>query len=423
MGFWKNLSSSWVRLINTGCTNNLSALEVIRIQVVNGAAILLTLTQVVLIAFRFLENDGFSFSNGLNLLVGLLIFPVVYLNKATYYRAAKSIFFLGGLVLITTICWNHAMQDQRTHTEIILLASSVFSVLLFDGIIMYISFIVVLLCYVFIVAVRLQVQHSEIKFSLDDLLNPVLAFFTVFVLTSLYRVAYDRSQRKLLELNNQKDKLFSIVSHDLKSPLNSLTGLLTMIEKGWITEQDFKQHLPGLSKKMQATTDLLTNLLLWARSQMKGEIQQMAKFDFAQIATSAIESVEGQATQKQISIENKVKSPAYVYADKNMIEVVLRNLLSNAIKFSHVQQSVILTASPSKGVLNVCVRDNGLGIEKKKAQTIFELKSISTSGTLDEKGTGLGLLLCKDFVEKNGGKIWVESEEGKGSSFYFAVPT
>jgi signal transduction histidine kinase len=433
----------WNRVINIGHKDHLSALEVVRIQVVNGAVVVLALTQFILICLRFLDHQGLSPLNGLNLSIGLLVFPVLYLNKLKRYTAAKLIFFACGLTLITTICWIHASHGGDVNTEIILLACSIFSVLLFDGLVKYIFFAAIFSCYVFIVTVRLQQQNSTIEFDRDNLLNPLLAFSAILILTSLYRVAYDKSQRiilakneelnrqkeqievqaeKLQEINRQKDKLFSIISHDIRNPLNSLSGLMTLIEKDWITERDFKQPLPGLSKNLQAISDLLNNLLLWSRSQMMGETHQLEDFDLSVLAKSSIEAVESQAIQKGITIENKIVESHHVYADKNMIAVVVRNLLTNAIKFSNAQHSILLTATPMEKMLKVCVQDTGMGIANEKMATIFELHSISTSGTLQEKGTGLGLMLCKDFIEKNGGTIWAESEPGKGSAFYFTLP-
>jgi signal transduction histidine kinase len=443
MNFLRQIKKRWNRVINTGITDELADLQIIRIKVVNGSVVLLTLIQVLLIYIRFLDNSGLSLLNVLNLCIALLAIPVLYFNSQRQYRLAVTIFFVGILSLITFICWFHATNGGDTNTEIILLASSVFCVLLFDGWLKYALFLLIFGCYVFVVTTRIYIQTDLIQFNRNNLLNPVLAFTTLFVLTSLYRVAYDKLQKtvlakneelnrqkeqielqakKLQEINNQKDKLFSIISHDIRNPLNSLNGLMTLIGKDWITEQDFKQQLPGLSKNLHAISDLLNNLLLWSRSQMMGETHQQEDFDISMLAKSTVESVESQAIQKEIKIENKISESQFVHADKNMMAVVLRNLLTNAIKFSHAYQSILLTATSTNKMLRVCVADTGTGMATEKTIDIFELHSISTTGTLQEKGTGLGLMLCKDFVEKNGGKIWVESQLGKGSSFYFTVP-
>jgi signal transduction histidine kinase len=437
------LRNSWNELVNTGYTIGLSELEVIRIRVVNGAVIFLTIAQLFLILIRFMDEKSLSLLNILNIGIGLMVFPVLYFNKLKKYIVAKTIFFFGCLSLITFICWIHAKKPDAINTEIILLGCSVFCVLLFDGWTKYILFLLMLGCYIFIVTVRIHTKTHMITFGRDNLLNPILAFTTVLSLTSLYRVAYDKSRKiilfkneelnkqkeqielqakKLQAINNQKDKLFSIISHDIRNPLNSLNGLMTLIGKDWITEQDFKQQLPGLSKNLHAISDLLNNLLLWSRSQMMGETHQQEDFDISILATSTVESVESQATQKDIKIENKITEHYLVHADKNMIGVVLRNLLTNAIKFSHARQTILLTTTVMDKMISVCVADTGTGMAEEKIADLFELHSISTSGTLQEKGTGLGLMLCRDFVEKNGGKIWVESQLEKGSSFYFTIP-
>jgi signal transduction histidine kinase len=442
MNGWLAVKKFWNDILNNGSTNELPALDVIRLHVVNGAVVLLTLSQIVLIVLRLVLDPKYDLTILLNSLIALLAIPVLYLNKMRLYVAAKTVFYIGALTLITYIAYDHAINGTSTNTELILVACSIFSVLLFKGLIKYLSFIAIFGSYVFIIFIKMRTVDPVATLGRNELINPVLAFITVFVLTSLYLVAYNRSQRmvleknaelnrqkehiesqskKLQELNDQKDKLFSIISHDLRNPLNSLNGLLSLISRDYITEQDFKEQLPILSKNMIATSDLLNNLLHWSRSQMKGEVQNLQHFDIAETIKIVVQSVEMQAQEKGITIQNGLPS-CEVYADMDMMSIVLRNLFVNAIKFSHAGQTVSISSQTALDHLQLCIKDSGIGIKRQELPRIFDFRFKSTDGTLHEKGTGLGLALCKEFVEKNNGKIWVESEEGKGTAFYFTIP-
>ncbi len=441
MRLWHFIRSHWIRAIDTGCQEGLPTLEHIRIRVVNGSAVLLSLVQLVLIFIRLRMGDGVNLIL-LNVSIGLLIMPVLYFNNHKFYFAAKATIFCGGLILITAICWNHALSGKEFNTEIILIPCSIYCALLFDGGVKIISFLLVFLSYVLIMTVKMKTGAWQTVAYANRMIDPVLAFLTVYILTSLYRVAYDQSQRtieaknrelnlqnnqiemqanRLKELNAQKDKLFSIISHDLRNPLNSLKGLLTMVEKNWVSENEFKQYIASLSKNMHSTSDLIDNLLVWSHSQMKGAVQQDEIFDLSELAKDAVRIAEAQASPKHITINNLIVGTHLVNADKNMIALVIRNLLTNSVKFSHGNQTVTMTATTEGEMQKVCIEDNGIGIASPILNSLFEFNTRSTAGTSSEKGTGLGLALCKEFVEKNGGHIWAESSEGRGSKFFFTL--
>ena len=442
MKLWQIIRSNWIRAINTGCEDGLPTLELIRIRVVNGTAVLLALIQLILIFLRLYMNDGVNLIL-LNGLIGLLIVPVLYFNNRKLYFAAKATIFCGGLSLITAISLTHALSGKGLNTEIILIACSIYCALLFDRAVKIISFLLVFLCYFLVMTIKMKTTTVFTVTHAGQLLDPIMAFLTVYILTSLYRLAYNKAQKtieakneelnlqnkqielqanRLKELNTQKDKLFSIISHDLRNPLNSLKGLLTMVEKNWVSENEFKQYIASLSKNMHTTSDLIDNLLVWSNSQMKGTVQQEEVFDLSELAKEAVHLAEVQASQKKVTINNQIIGTHLVNADKNMIALVIRNLLTNSVKFSHGNQTVTLSAINEGEMQRICVEDTGIGIPPQHLNSLFEFNSRSTSGTSSEKGTGLGLALCKEFIEKNGGSIWVESSEGHGSKFYFTVP-
>lgn len=232
----------------------------------------------------------------------------------------------------------------------------------------------------------------------------------------------EKQAEALQDLNALKDRLFSIISHDLRSPLFSLISMLNMAKDGHFSVEEQQQMLSELSKNVEYNTELLENLLKWASSQMKGSSINPTRFDIQEVANQKVKLYEKAATQKGIVLHNSIASKTEVFADKDMIELVLRNLITNAIKFSNKGNNVIISSSVFNGCVRVCVADNGLGIPQESMDKIFGKHVFTTRGTLNEKGTGLGLILCRDFVQINGGTISVESELNKGSRFYFTLP-
>jgi two-component system, sensor histidine kinase and response regulator len=227
---------------------------------------------------------------------------------------------------------------------------------------------------------------------------------------------------QLAENNRFKDRLFSIISHDLRSPVVGLVGSLELVNEGILSEEEFRKMLPDLSNNVNSIQSLLDNLLTWARIQMKGIAVAREAFHIRELIQEKIHTFEKPAQLKGITFLNNIEEDLRIQADKNMIELVLRNLISNAIKFSHSGGTIELSSSRQKGYSQICVSDNGTGMEPEIMATLFGTQSASSKGTAGEMGTGLGLLLSKEFIEKNGGKIWVESTPNVGSKFYFSVP-
>lgn len=240
----------------------------------------------------------------------------------------------------------------------------------------------------------------------------------------LFRDVTERKhfEQNLESLNMLKDRLFSIISHDLRSPLNTLMNILSLTNEGHITEKELKEMLPEISKNLGYTTNLVNNLLQWSKSQLKGETIHPVQFDAYNTIQEMLPLMQNQAAAKQITIINTVQQGALLYADEPMIQGVLRNLLSNAIKFSQLKGSITLSSVTDAAETMVCIADEGVGIAPDDLQKLFGVENFTTRGTINEQGTGLGLLLCKDFVERNNGRIWAESEPGRGSRFYFSLP-
>jgi len=238
--------------------------------------------------------------------------------------------------------------------------------------------------------------------------------------------ALKKSEEALQKLNATKDKFFSIIAHDLKSPFNSIMGFSELL-----VEQVKNKDYNGIEKfagiilnSSQRAVDLLMNLMEWSRSQT-GRMEFIPEyFELVDFMGEILFMFDDIAGQKSIIIKKNLPSKIPVFADKAMINTVIRNLVSNAIKFTKTGGEIIITATEKQNEILVSVKDNGVGIPHSAVDKLFRIdENYTTSGTNNEQGTGLGLILCKEFIEKHGGKIWVESEEGKGSMFSFIIPT
>ncbi len=227
----------------------------------------------------------------------------------------------------------------------------------------------------------------------------------------------------IVELNRLKDRLLSIVSHDLRSPLNNLKGMLDLVINGHLTQDRFQTIIPQLNKGVYATLDLLENLLQWSKSQMKGFIVSPKKIDLYALAEIQLNLFEKQLEEKFVTIKNNIPVNTMAFADKDMIDVVFRNLVANAIKFCKANDVITIASSLKDNCIEISVADTGTGITEANMKKIFHVENtFTTIGTNNEKGTGLGLLLCKEFVETNKGCIRIESKENIGTQIYFTLP-
>ena len=233
------------------------------------------------------------------------------------------------------------------------------------------------------------------------------------------------ANRQLQEANASKDKFFSIIAHDLRSPFTGLIGLTEAIIEDFerYSQDRVKTLLSRLHKDSKTVYNLLTNLLQWSRLQ-RGLMDCEPETDpLATIVRQNMDLLRAQAERKQITLENQVADETMVYADPRMLNGVIRNLLSNALKFTQPGGTIEVSAQSQEHTVEITVSDTGIGMDQTRLNNLFRIDAkTSRSGTADEEGTGLGLILCKEFVEKNGGAIRVESEVDKGSRFIVSLP-
>ncbi len=233
------------------------------------------------------------------------------------------------------------------------------------------------------------------------------------------------SEHNLKESNKQKDMFFSIIAHDLRSPFTSLLGFTQFMvhEADTLTKEEFREFSASIDKTARNVYNLLENLLQWARMKTGKMEFAPSKTNLYEIITDIIDLYQPNAFKKKIKLLHECGTKKYVLADTNMLSTVFRNLVSNAIKFTRENGTIKITTKEKNNFIEVAIQDNGVGIPKENLKKLFKIdENISTVGTNQERGTGLGLVLCKEFVEKNGGEIKVESHDKKGSSFIFTIP-
>ncbi|MBL1215543.1 MAG: PAS domain S-box protein [Ignavibacteriae bacterium] len=232
-------------------------------------------------------------------------------------------------------------------------------------------------------------------------------------------------KNELKHLSADKDQYLSIIAHDLRSPFSALYGFTEYVYNDFekLTKDELRDNFNNIYKSAKSMYNLLDNLLQWSRIQ-SGKIKyESSQINAAKIVNTVLELYKVIAEKKGIEIINNIDENIFVTADETMLEITLRNLLSNAVKFSERNSKVWISSDEEDGEIKFTVEDEGIGIDKDVLPKLFKLhQNKSTPGTEGEEGTGLGLLLCKEFVTKNKGKIWVESKVGTGSSFFFTLP-
>ncbi|MBF0102644.1 MAG: hybrid sensor histidine kinase/response regulator [Desulfobacterales bacterium] len=237
--------------------------------------------------------------------------------------------------------------------------------------------------------------------------------------------ALKRSEQSLREANAAKDKFFSIIAHDLKNPFSTLLNSSKMLLTYFDTYNDDKKKkfIQLIKESSENTYKLLDNLLQWSRIQTGKVSCQLKPVDISVIAIDTMQLLSHSAETKGIKLQSVIHEKTIVYADTNMITLIFRNLIANAIKFTPTGGKVSMDSKTVEGFEEISIMDTGIGISEKDQEMLFRIDiHFSKPGTSNERGTGLGLILCKEFIQQHGGRIWVVSEPGKGSQFMFRLP-
>ena len=234
-----------------------------------------------------------------------------------------------------------------------------------------------------------------------------------------------KQAKELQEVNATKDKFMSIIAHDLKSPFNAILGFSDLMLRNF-DQLDQETFITGLKTIESASTHaykLLENLLVWSQNQTGKSQFNPEKLNLKDQVIESLKMVESAATYKKIKISTSINKDIHVFADKNMLDSILRNLISNAIKFSFKGGKIKISATKQKTEIQISVSDQGIGISPERLSVIFKIdKHTNTSGTENELGTGLGLILCKDFIAQHSGNIWIESTPHVGTLASISLP-
>ncbi|MCB1190920.1 MAG: hybrid sensor histidine kinase/response regulator [Leptospiraceae bacterium] len=265
------------------------------------------------------------------------------------------------------------------------------------------------------------VDYITKPFQKDEVIARVNTHLTI----QKQKIIIERQNHELNELNDNKNKFFSIIAHDLRSPIG---GLLS-VSKLLLNYSKNQHNIPydiieSLFQSTENAYKLLENLLQWSRVQMNRIECIPITFYLNKVVEAVINNLSGIAYRKDITIKQTIDPNVQIFADYSMVETVIRNLVSNSIKFTQIGGQIEISSVSKKNMQEISITDNGIGIKQTDLDKLFKINvKYSKSGTIGETGTGLGLIICKELIEKNNGKIWVESNPGKGSTFKFVLPS
>jgi len=263
---------------------------------------------------------------------------------------------------------------------------------------------------------------------IDIIVNSLIGLTAAYILETSRRnnfvknVLVFQQKSELESVDALKNKLFSVLSHDLRSPLRKLIAMLDMLKKQQISREDFEEHTQKIEDEVKITSRYMENLLYWSKSLIGGIEVVKKEIDIRQLVDENRAIFEGAARAKNIKIHNHIQESSKVVSDEDTMNICLRNLLSNAVKFTPADGQVDISHRSEDEYVEISISDTGKGIAPEIREGLFSLETISTPGTEGEKGTGLGLYLLKEFLERNGGTINCESEVGKGSTFHIRFP-
>jgi signal transduction histidine kinase len=270
-------------------------------------------------------------------------------------------------------------------------------------------------------------ERQEARIQTQNWLIVVFAVVLVVIIISLYLLYVSNKERKrmnneLKELNHIKNKMMGIIAHDLRSPMSSMQGIFFLLKNEDLEINEVREMAAELEVSIQENINMMDNLLSWAKSQMRGlkiDIETVSVFESVD---EVIENCALQASHKSIALLNEVDPNIEVEADINLLQLIIRNLVNNAIKFSNQGDTVTIMTEENSDEVTFKIKDTGIGIPKEERDGLFSLQGNSRSGTNDENGSGLGLKLCKEFVEKQNGTIDLETAVGEGTTFYVRLP-
>lgn len=426
----------WQSLLNTGINLNLSLLDEQRIRLLNLVNFSTILLEIILFFVGLWKGDIKLIAIMVCVLL-VLNFPLYGLIRSLRYKFAFIYAYLiaHAILLVVPFVSKYYFQSADD-SEIALIGLVVVGIILFDS---YVQTVAVAFNILIFWVVRLFLKGSFTTFDeyYSIVINVSVCYFLIYVSVSFAKSIFRQYQALLLEKNEQllrqaidlqeannlKNQLFAVVSHDLRMPLYNLQTTIKLLNEGQLSASQSKTLIKEIQYKTKDVNQLLSNLLNWANLQIRGYKNTTVEIPLKEIVDETLEYLEDEIRLKQLQIHNKILKNVFVFTDENQLQLILRNLISNAIKFTHLSGSVTIWSMEEENEIVVSVEDTGVGIQSQQLEMILSGKNkTSMRGTQGEKGNGLGLWLCREFIYKNGGRFWANSVEGQGSSFYFTLP-
>jgi two-component system sensor histidine kinase/response regulator len=431
----------WNSLTNLGIKEGMSILEVRTIRTVN--AVSLVALPLILAAWVVRLSEGIIFNIYFNPLLFIFAsFPILF-NKYGKYETAKISQLLVTVIFMTTVSIQNFKIGLSNHPEVVLIGYSAVIILMYDGYKQILAFLFNFLSYLFILAYFIYFNGDEWNNFIPNSINSIAAFSVIYIVTTVYKKDYQTSQLQLLTknieletqaekitqqasklsaLNDFKNQLFSIISHDMRGPLNSVNSYFQLMQSKDISKEEFDQLLPSLSNNVFKASDLMDNMLIWAKSQLKGQQIKIEQINVNNQIEEVLTLLKTQAKNKSLIISKKINEEYVINADKNMLALIIRNILTNSIKFSNIGGRIEIEFINNNHISTLKFSDNGIGISESELKTIFSEDSDHRDGTQLEAGTGLGLKFCKSFVEKMNGELTIESKQNVGTTITVILP-
>ena len=440
--FPKNIFSFLAQVKNIGVTTDMNSVEKSKLGIFNHLNFFQFITGILVPIIGLLQAERFPVGGWIIVcLPALVSVLVLVLNHYQKHELALLTYFV---LYPFFICINY-INGISLGIELSFILYGILSVFfILDIGYMIFSILFSMISYFFLSVVLkkyiYQLEHiNYAAYLINQGLAIIYIFYGLYLIktenanynTALQRTNFEIQKQsnqlqqqatELDQLNSLKNKLFSVISHDLKAPMYALRNLFENMQSQDMPAEEIKSLIPEVKQDLNYTVGLMENLLNWARSQMESHSAKPNATNMQELIDDVVRVLNLQAEAKNIRVENKACKPVYAWADADMIHLVLRNLISNAIKFTPPGGHITVGASELATFTEVFVQDTGKGMNHNEIKKINDQEFYTTNGTAHEQGTGLGLMLCKEFLAKNDGHMRIESEPGKGSVFSFTLP-
>lgn len=420
----KSIKKQILRILYTGVTSSMSFSDRRKTIIINASGVLGGTSSFIML-FSNLYNHLYVLAI-LNVVTWIAGYAAIFLNTTRYRKTAPvAIGFIYSLAAAVSAVLYHNNVEYFLPLYVgvyFIVLDNIRTILLFSffniAMFLTISFNVI------------EVNHFEpvSETHRQLVIVNITALFLFFLyyfkkISQGYRIQMEKQNQELFVLNKNKERLFSILAHDIKSPVSSMLSAMKLLQEGILSHADLEILTATLYRQVSALHDNLCTILNWSKSQLQGMSVNPVPVELKPALHQALSLLQPQIEEKKLVIDDTGCSNETVWIDPDHLQLILRNLISNAVKFSYSAGRILIYTSVSPGSINLTIEDKGKGISETQAATLFDDFTFTTTyGTANEKGTGLGLKLCKEFILKNGGAISYAGREGEGAAFTVTIP-